>query len=151
MGKPRDEYMTQAEICRREDMSQQRFSALSMERGAPRKTKAGKYNFRLWLMFLKQREVNKGINRGTPAVELTKRRIKKLDIEIDQIQGKLVPIERMHELIRGICTNLNRELDQFVSWVSADIRQARAVERAEAIRDRVKRAVIKSIEQHPDT
>ena len=96
-----------------------RVSQLAMEEAAPKRTKAGKYNWRLWQEFIRDREKNKLRGNGTLRDEKTKREIRKLDVEIDRMLGKLVAVEDVQSQLQTYAAIVNTTLESWESEAAA--------------------------------
>jgi hypothetical protein len=114
--------------------------------GFPKRTKAGwnivkcKEFCREWLASRANQSSDELLG------EKRKREIEKLDIQIAEMRGNLVPIEEHLADCQAHRRVVEAAFDQFVSWVSAELRDKKILEKAKSICNRTKHSLNEMLE-----
>ena len=117
--------------------------------GNPGKTQSG-YNKRQWAEFVNELQ-RASLGSGDLRDEKLKREIERLDIQLAQMRGELLPVQEHCDGIAETCRAILAGLDELEAWCSADFPDdPSVVQKAQKISDRVKTYILKRLEEHED-
>jgi hypothetical protein len=68
---------------------------------------------------------------------LKAKQIEKLDVQINEIAGRLVPVEEMREVVSSICNSIRSELGNYTQLVAAETRDPKHLKIAKAVERRM--------------
>ena len=164
MAKPRYTYLTQAQIVERIGQHPA-LVCRKVKLYGLKKNKSGKYNYTLYLERYREelaqqsglvsevngRPITSDIRQMTGEAlkdEKVRRDITKLDIQIDEMRGRLIEIAPVREAMALLAQMFSDGLDHFVSFVEAEYEDPHAVKVAQNVSNDIRSLVRRKQEEY---